>query len=195
MNQATPRKMTIEEFQMGTRDGESKVNDSDLRNSTELLNEFAGYTTLHGLRFILESFSPLRRILWAILMLLGTGTLVFGCFIGFNKLMAHDSVTVKEQQRDKTILFPAVTICNENMMRKDKIMGTKAQQFLDDIESLMFNESLRNDANNTFNLDLAKVVREAGHNITDMLIGCTWQEKMCGPDDFYLFISAQVRTA
>ena len=79
------------------------------------------------------------------------------------------------------------------MLRKDKIIGTEAQLFLDDIESLVFNESLRKNPNGTFHLDLDKDVREAGHNITDMLPACFWQGKVCGPENFSLFISAKVR--
>ena len=163
------------------------------KNPSTPLNEFAGYTTLHGFRFIIESFSLIRRIIWAILLLLGLGTLAFQCLTGYNKLVENDSIAVKEQQRGKTILFPAVTICNQNMLRKDKIIGTEAQKFMDDIESLLFNDNLSNNANKTFHLDLDKVVRQAGHNIADMLLICSYQGNVCGPEDFYLIISAQVR--
>ena len=55
-----------------------------------------------------------------------------------NKLLEHDSVTVKEQQRGAKILLPAVTICNQNMLRKDKIMGTETQKFMDDVDFSLF---------------------------------------------------------
>ena len=188
--------MTIEEFQMETSAGEPQTNKTDAdrrRNPSTLVNEFASYTTLHGFHFVLESFSLVRRILWAILLLLGLGLLMMQCQSGYQKLTEHDSLTVKEQQRGKTVLFPAVTICNQNMLRKDKIIGTEAQTFLDNIESLLFNETIRNDENETFTLDLDQVTRKAGHNITELLQACTWQGKLCGPEDFHVFISEHVR--
>ena len=186
--------MTTEEFQVETSGRESQTNeDEDRTQQSTLMNEFAGYTTLHGFHFILGSVSLIRRIVWAVLLLIGMGILAIQFFNGYTKLTEHDSMTVKEQQRDETILFPAVTICNQNMLRKDRILGTEAQKFLDEIESLLFNENLRNDANETFNLDLDQVVREAGHNMTEMLPLCVWQGKPCGAEDFYMFISEQVR--
>ena len=186
--------MTIEEFRVETSGREPQTNEDEKRTDpSTLLNEFSGYTTLHGFHFILGSVSLIRRIVWAFLLLIGMGILAIQFLNGYKKLTENDSMTVKEQQREKTILFPAVTICNQNMMRKDRILGTEAQRFLDEIESLLFNENLRNNANETFNLDLDQVVREAGHNTTEMLLLCVWQGKTCGAEDFYMFISEQVR--
>ena len=186
--------MTIEEFRVETNGEEiqTKNADDDRMTKSELLDEFSSYTTLHGFHFVLGSFSLLRRIVWAVLLISGLATLILQCLNGFSKFAENDSVTVREQQRNKTILFPAVTICNQNMLRKDKILGTEAQKFMDDIESLLFGEGLRNNSNETFALDLDRVVKEAGHNISDMLTSCTWQRGLCGPEDFSLFISSQV---
>ena len=162
--------------------------------SSELLNEFASYTTLHGLHFIFESCSLLRRLVWGALLVTGLVLLILQCLNGFYKLANHDSVTVKGQQRDEKIPFPAVTICNLNMLRKDKILGTDAQKFMDDIESVVFGARLNDDANETFTLDLEDVVREGGHNLSEMLFLCLWHGRLCGAKDFFMFVSLQVRT-
>ena len=182
--------MTREEFRVEDNAAESKT--SKESKISVLVNEFAGYTTLHGFHFVLESCSVVRRILWATLILLALVILAFQCLNGLNKLLEHDSVTIKEQQREDAILFPAVTICNQNMMRKDEIMGTAAQKFLDKIESLLYN-GFNNNTNDSFSLDLDKEVRRAGHNISDMLIACFSQGKICKPEDFYVFTSIRVR--
>ena len=162
--------------------------------SSELLDEFASYTTLHGFHFILESCSLVRRIVWGVLLVSGLVMLILQCLYGFSKLADHDSVTVKEQQRDEKINFPAVTICNLNMLRKDKILGTEAQKFMDGMESVVFGERLNYNANETFTLDLERVVQEAGHNMSEMLLLCSWHGRLCGPKDFFMFVSLQVRT-
>ena len=182
--------ITREEFRVEDNATESKTNK---QNRTSLLvNEFAGYTTLHGFHFVLESCSVVRRILWATLIILALVILALQCLNGLHKLLEHDSVTIKEQQREDAIVFPAVTICNQNMLRKDKIIGTEAQKFLDEIESLLYN-AFNNNTNDSFNLDLDKEVRRAGHNISDVLIGCFSQGKNCRPEDFYVFTTTLVR--
>ncbi|XP_078362143.1 acid-sensing ion channel 1-like isoform X2 [Oculina patagonica] len=188
--------MTIEEFKVETSGEEiqtANANERRIVPSSEVLDEFASYTTLHGFHFLLGSFNLFRRIIWAILLMIGLGVLILQCLNGFTKLADKDSITVKEQQRNlnNTILFPAVTICNQNMLRKDKILGTEAQKFLDDIESFMFGEGLRDNATQNFTLDLDRVVTEAGHNISEMLSLCYWHGRLCGPKDFFMFIAPQ----
>lgn len=188
--------MTVEDFKVEASGEEIQTTNANERRivaSSELLDEFASYTTLHGFHFVLGSLNLFRRLVWAILLIIGLGTLILQCLNGFTKLADKDSITVKEQQRNKTILFPAVSICNQNMLRKDKILGTEAQKFLDDIESFMFGEGLKDNATQNFTLDLDRVVTEAGHNISDMLSLCYWHGRLCGPEDFFMFISPQVR--
>ena len=190
--------MAIENFRLEAS-GEEKTqtkhaDGGGIVASSELLDEFASYTTLHGFHFIFESCSLLRRLVWGALVVTGLVLLIMQCLYGFYKLADHDSVTVKGQQRDEKITFPAVTICNLNMLRKDKILGTEAQKFMDDIESVVFGARLNDDANETFTLDLEDVVREAGHNLSQMLFLCLWHGRLCGAKDFFMFVSLQVRT-
>lgn len=190
--------MAIEDFRLkasGEEKAQTKHTDKGgIVASSELLNDFASYTTLHGFHFILESCSLLRRIVWGVLLVTGLGLLIMQCLYGFYKLADHDSVTVNGQQRDEKITFPAVTICNLNMLRKDKILGTEAQTFMDDIESIVFGARLNDDANKTFTLDLERVVKEGGHNLSEMLSLCFWHGRLCSPKDFFTFLSLQVRT-
>lgn len=190
--------MAIEDFRLkasGEEKAQTKHTDKGgIVASSELLNDFASYTTLHGFHFILESCSLLRRIVWGVLLVTGLGLLIMQCLYGFYKLADHDSVTVNGQQRDEKITFPAVTICNLNMLRKDKILGTEAQTFMDDIESIVFGARLNDDANKTFTLDLERAVKEGGHNLSEMLSLCFWHGRLCSPKDFFTFLSLQVRT-
>ena len=119
-------------------------------NDLGLLREFATYTSLHGLHFVAGPFILIRRILWAILLIAGTGLLVSLCIERYGKLAAKPSVTTKEHQSTKLIPFPAVTVCNLNMPRKDKIIDTEAQAFMDNLAKVHSKEKLINDSNETF---------------------------------------------
>ena len=162
-------------------------------NDVGLLREFASYTSLHGLHFVAGPFILIRRILWAILLIVGTGLLVSLCIERYGKLAAKPSVTTKEHQSTKLIPFPAVTVCNLNMLRKDKITDTEAQTFMDNLAKVHSKEKLINDSNETFNLNLGKVVREAGHDISEMLLDCTFQQKPCSSSQFSTAVFPKVK--
>lgn len=197
MSYRTRKIMAVEDFRLEAI-GEDKTStkhadESGIVASSELINEFASYTTLHGFHFILQSCSLLRRLMWGVLLVIGLAMLILQCLLGFSKLADHDSVTVKELQRGEKIIFPALTICNLNMLQRDKILGTKAQTFMDDMESVVFGERWTGNGNETFTLNLERVVKEAGHNISEMLSLCAWSGRPCGPKDFFMFVSIQVR--
>lgn len=158
-----------------------------------LLSEFASYTSLHGLHFVAGPFILIRRILWAILLIVGTGLLVSLCIERYGKLAAKPSVTTKEQQSAKLIPFPAVTVCNLNMLRKEKIIDTEAQTYMDNLAKVHSKEKLINESNETFNLNLDKVVREAGHDISEMLLDCTFQQKSCSSSEFFTAVFPKVK--
>ena len=184
--------MTTEfEINPEEKQGES-LETSDVKD-VGLLSEFASYTTLHGLHFVAGPFILIRRILWAILLIVGACLLIFLCTERYHKLTANDSVTTKEHQSGKPIPFPAVTVCNLNMLRKDKIIGTEAQTYMDNLAKVHSKETLINDSNETFNLDLDKIVREAGHDISEMLVDCTFQQKPCFSNEFFTAVFPKVK--
>ncbi|XP_078346962.1 acid-sensing ion channel 1-like [Oculina patagonica] len=70
------------------------------------------------------------------------------------------------------------------MLRREKIIGTEAQTFMDNLAILYSKGKLRNHTNETFNLNLGKIVKEAGHNISDMLLDCSFQQESCSSKEF-----------
>ena len=137
-----------------------------------MLSEFASYTTLHGVHFVAGSYILARRVAWAILIIAGAASLISQFIERYHKLSGKDCFTVKELQNNKVVPFPAETICNQNMLRREKIIGTEAQTFMDNLEKLYSKRKLRNDSSDRFNLNLDKMVKEAGHNISQMLLDC-----------------------
>ena len=173
------------------KEGEN-LETSDVKDAG-LLSEFASYTTLPGLHFVAGPFILIRRILWAILLIVGTGLLISLCIERYGKLTAKATVTMNEDDSDKLIPFPAVTICNLNMLRKDKIIGTEAQTFMDDLVKVHSKEKLINDSSETFNFNLDKIVREAGHDMSEMLLDCTFQQKPCSSNEFFTAVFPKVK--
>ena len=161
-----------------------------------LIQSFGSYTTLHGFHFLVESGSAVRRILWLLLMIVCLLILTLQLRENFAKLQTYDSMVTKDIEHSQRLLFPAVSICNQNMLRRRKINGSDAQLYLDGLDHI----GLRNDptgikqaaARMNFSFDIEKAVREAGHNLTTMMLDCSWKREKCGPENFTSFVSFYV---
>lgn len=167
---------------------------NDETNEQTLIKNFGSYTTLHGFHFLFDSNSTVRRIIWLILMLVCLVILAFTIKENYLKLLRYESLVTKDIENSKRLLFPAVSICNQNMLLKSKIQDTDAQLYLDGIDYLMPANPGRDDTQQAprgvgASFDIEKAVREAGHNLTAMLKFCSWRGERCGAENFTTFVS------
>ena len=107
---------------------------SKASKSFQLLQDFTSYTTLHGAHFVLGTHIPLRRVIWLCLILTGFGFLTTQLIISYNKLQDRHHVLSKNTESSDHLKFPALTLCNVNMMKKSKIVGTDAKIYLDSLD-------------------------------------------------------------
>ena len=177
--------------------GEGDQKSDETAEKQTLLRNFGSYTTLHGFHFLFDSSSIVRRILWLLLMLACLVILAITVKENYLKLLRHESLVTKDIEHSKTLLFPAVSICNQNMLLKSKIQGTDAQFYLDGIDYLMPANPGGTDTQQaargvSASFDIEKAVREAGHNLTSMLKFCSWRGQKCGAENFTTFVSFYV---
>lgn len=161
---------------------------NDEEDTQKLIKNFGSYTTLHGLHFLCDSKFRVRRILWLLLMLVSLVILSIQIKENYAKLQRHDSMVTKDVEYSRRLQFPAISICNQNMLRRSKIFGTDAQLYLDDIDFLKPAPSRKSNAS----FDIEKSVREAGHNLTTMMKLCRWRGQKCGAENFTTFVSFYV---
>ncbi|XP_031561745.1 acid-sensing ion channel 3-like, partial [Actinia tenebrosa] len=89
----------------------------------------------------------------------------------------------KSIEFSESLRFPAVTICNQNMLKKSKIQGTQAQDYLDQLDDLKFSVAgLKN--SNVPPFDIEKVVQESGHHIHEMVNQCQFTDQVCSLKNF-----------
>ena len=85
-----------------------------------VLKEFGENTSLHGVRF-LTSTSRLRRVIW-FLAITGSlsycGTHIYECFSYYHSWPFNTVITV---EREASLVFPAVTICNFNIVNLEEL--------------------------------------------------------------------------
>ncbi|XP_071506092.1 epithelial sodium channel subunit gamma-2-like [Diadema antillarum] len=113
----------------GDPDIERKRNDFCSRKSpAEIVQNFVDNATTHGVTRILRcDRSRLSRLFWAVITLTALGALLYqGSMIVIDYF--HRPTTTKISLITKSeLIFPAITICNLNMMRKSKVNGTRFQ--------------------------------------------------------------------
>ena len=148
-------------------------------NLKQHFKEFADYTTLHGLHFVFGSGGAVRRLVWFVLVLTGLGFCTKQLIASFLMLRAHEDVISKSIVPSRQLTFPAVTICNINMMKKSLIKGKDAQVYIDNLDVLF---KRKKKLNSTF--DIQKAVEDYGHKAQDMVIACAWNGKKCSHLNF-----------
>ncbi|XP_048582225.1 acid-sensing ion channel 3 isoform X2 [Nematostella vectensis] len=160
----------------------------DIRQKRKkLISEFSGYTTLHGLHFLIDSGSLFRKVFWMILLLV-----MFTCFFiqlveSYKRLKEYGSNLSKGVESPEEVTFPAITICNQNMMRKSLVMGTDAQKYLDGQDIMKIKLGAAQFSNESFEVD--KMVREKGHLFESMLFECSFAGATCTPENFTTLLS------
>ena len=168
--------------------GKNNAASHDEKTQQEMLENFSSQTTLHGFRFLFDSsLSRPRRTIWFFVIFVCAICLVSQIHTSIGKLLEYKSIISKEFRHQENLLFPAVSICNQNFVRKSQIMNTEVQWYIDQLDS-------RNTAegNISTSIDLEKVLKQSGHNLSTMLKNCHWNRQKCGPHNFLPFYSLRV---
>ena len=86
---------------------------------------------------------------------------------------------------NKTLTFPAVTICNQNSFRATKAAELGLYDLIEDVFSksaVSPVEVIRR--NNASNITIADLFVNLGHDKHDLFVSCRWKNTDCGPEDF-----------
>lgn len=100
----TRRKSNVTEFMEDL----GKASNSKIQ---ELFVKFCSSSTIHGTYFWIASSSPLIRIIWGVIVMLGILTATLVIKHSFNAWNEHPVVTSVMQKSIEEVHFPAITIC------------------------------------------------------------------------------------
>ena len=163
----------------------SQGRDDDLK---ELWEDFRSSSTLHGFFRASEAKFSVRRITWLVALLAACVVLVLQLTNNIKEWRKYEVLYGTEIRNSHRLPFPAVSICNQNMMRKSKILGKNGQRYLDHLRSA-WNESTEDEQSAPeAPFDVEKEIRAAGHQLSEMLIGCMFNMKPCSAEDFVPFL-------
>ncbi|KAK2139891.1 hypothetical protein LSH36_1575g00011 [Paralvinella palmiformis] len=152
---------------------------------SEILYEFCTNTTVHGLKQIVEHQPYVfRRFTWIVLVLTGLALCLYQMTTAIIYYYSFPvSVNVKINY-NKSIRFPAVTICNQNAFRKTLAAEHGWYFLLSDLFAADNISDLDLDKYNSSHLKLYDIFEQIGHNKSDLIVSCVWDSQPCSIDDF-----------
>ncbi|XP_059164362.1 acid-sensing ion channel 1C-like [Physella acuta] len=97
-----------------------------------IVEKFADITSLNGMPYIVRSRTCFVKIVWTILFLAAVGAMIYHLYSLLTKFFDYNK-TSKVSLNFSTLPFPAVTICNVNVLRKSKLENSS----IDNIQDLV----------------------------------------------------------
>ena len=151
-----------------------------------LFKQFTQSTTLHGIRNVFGNYCKIRRFLW-LLCLLGCCAFLVGNLI---RLLSsyYDVVTHIALVTPKYAVFPAVTICNFNIVRKDFDQATNISKLVS-IEAMFFNHTWGLDkeeevSQKVLNMTVDELYKNASHKKEETIYSCQFSNEPCSYQNF-----------
>lgn len=92
----------------------------------ELSKEFASQATTHGLRRISETERPLGKFIWAVIFVSALAGCSYHCSFLIQKYLNFGKVTTTEEIHAKQLQFPALTVCNLNILKREFLIAQLA---------------------------------------------------------------------
>lgn len=167
------------------------VSNKEILDKIETVQEFTQNSTLHGVRYLFqpETF-VIRKLLWLVLVLLCMGLMSYQII---DRIIYYYTwpVTVNvEVNYNKSLVFPSVTICNQNQFRISKASQIGQYELLDSLYTRT------GPVNSTFlrkyqanNLTFYKLFTSVSHQKEDLIVSCSWGGELCGPENFTMVIT------
>ncbi|KAK2172938.1 hypothetical protein NP493_919g01054 [Ridgeia piscesae] len=152
------------------------------------LQEFCDSTTFHGLRNVSQANSVQRRLIWIIIVVISSGAVVYQCQ-NFVRLYfswpVNTKTTLKEEEGN--VVFPAVTICNQNAFRLVAAADNDMYEWLADMFSQTNVSTFNYTAWGVGNVSMMDVYLKNKHRKEDMIV--RWNGKKCSHEHFNLTLT------
>ncbi|XP_033632419.1 acid-sensing ion channel 2-like [Asterias rubens] len=165
----------------------------DERDFKEVFQEFGDATTFHGIRYITNSSNHIvRRLIWLMAVAGMIVWLTISLMESVTLLRQHDEITSISINYLTDVKFPAVTLCNYNQFR-DGSMPKAAIETLSLVyggasahsaDTIIDTTPLQDVFKNKTDSENIEILKDASHQIEDMIIECKWRSKPCSHLNF-----------
>ena len=167
---------------------ETKPDDNTLSAVRQTAKFFAETTTAHGYFHIAHSKYFFIKLLWIAILIGAHIFLIFQIYPLVKQYLARPISTKIYMKQHGKQKFPAVVVCNHNMIKKDKV-----QSILDEIKKFYKKENLTISNEEAFDDYIAEIadsgvnIFDFGHRKEDMIYSCKWIGKDCNDEDWDRF--------
>lgn len=154
-------------------------------------------TTAHGVIHIFIGKSYIRRAIWLVIVLASASGCLYNCIDRIRFLASKPTATAITLDRRQEINFPAITICNLNMLRRDYLeeLGLVAI-----VQPILINaddglaacvHDLRS-ISDLPNITYQQLFLEGKHELENLIIACNYLGRNCSID-FNTFVPTLTR--
>lgn len=167
---------------------ESVVSTRDAAKSKAIRKKwrhFIDNSTLHGMQYVFNGETKVRSIIWTVFLVLGTAYFIFQSSVLLTRYYSYPITTKVTLKYEKNPPFPAVTICNFNILKRSFVEKYKAEELIEYTfrdSQLLFENEINMSAINWSSfegLNMGEVYKQGGHKIKEMLIRCEWSGEKC----------------
>ncbi|GFT19647.1 acid-sensing ion channel 1A [Nephila pilipes] len=160
-------------------------------NTSTLCKNFASQSTTHGLRRISETEGTLGKLLWTVIFLTALAGCTYHCSFLIQKYLKFSKVTSTEEIHAKELDFPALTVCNLNILKKSFLEDQleknrnsthdRDRGFCFASEDSFLRKSDAKDLSDIWaNLGVTlEHLKTYGHKVYDLIVQCTYNSKDC----------------
>ncbi|XP_072014105.1 acid-sensing ion channel 1C-like [Amphiura filiformis] len=184
-----------------TKSSDSKASGSQQEADENIFQEFFQETGFDGLKHAgNNSLSYLMRFFWTVIVCLALAGLLYQVINSIKKYSTFPSNTKYGIEDIKYLDFPAVTLCNVNLFRYDKLinsyggydrlvdpgLGQLRQLFPQMGIGNNIDEAKKPELSDHYpgDMDLHSFILEHSHRLDEMLAACTFNDEPCNAGNF-----------
>lgn len=165
--------------------------------AVKIMAELGSESNAHGLAKIATSITTKRKVLWALLVIIGFTAATIQLSSLVKKFLQYQVVEVSNMKDGMPVEFPAVTLCNINPVSIGKMeeLAANGSYFLhwfDFTEKTKFGRhQSRMESHQAFYENLPKDAKAMGHSINNFVVSCRFNNENCGSQNFSLYFDGK----
>ena len=176
---------------------QKKHRKSNHKTALRIMAELGSESNAHGLAKISTSVTTKRKVLWALLVIIGFTAATLQLSLLVSKYLSFQVVEVSNMKDGMPVEFPSVTVCNIAAMSLTKVnelleTGSDIMDWLTFVGVTNFGEQdARMDSIQAFYENLPTEARYIGHDLNNFIVNCRFNQKSCVESNFTLFFDGK----
>ncbi|KAH9494544.1 hypothetical protein Btru_042391 [Bulinus truncatus] len=163
----------------------------DSRTVLGIIAELGSESNAHGLAKIVTSRDTKRKVIWALLVIIGFTAATLQLSLLVRKYLQFQVVELSEIKDSMPVEYPSVTVCNIDPITLRKIFrlhdstgGQKLKRWFRFIQKFRFEQMAFMDSFRAFYENLGEEAKRISHELPDLLIHCRFNREICSVSNF-----------